>query len=85
VKIQNRRHSFRQGGERLERAGGMGSGSGLKTPLLRNFLLKLIILPRQARDKHTENLREARFLIQIGDFGSHIFLNALAMHPGAFL
>ena len=41
-----------------------------KTPrLLRRFILKLIIMPRQARDKHRENTKRERrvFLQQHGD------------------
>ena len=38
--------------------------SGKKTPLLRHFILKMIVLPRQARDRYRENSKkEWRFLI----------------------
>ena len=38
-------------------------GGGKKTPFLRHFILKMIILPRQARDKHRKiRERVMRFL-----------------------
>jgi hypothetical protein len=37
-------------------------GGGKKTGFLRHLYIKCIILPRQARDKHRENSKKARFL-----------------------
>ena len=40
----------------------LSSLAGKKTPFLRHFVLKMIILPRQARDKHRGNSKkEMRF------------------------
>ena len=36
--------------------------SGKKTVFLRHLYIKIMILPRQARDKHRENSKKARFL-----------------------
>ena len=36
-----------------------------KTRLLRHFILKMIILPRQARDKHRENSKQRRVFVQV--------------------
>jgi hypothetical protein len=35
---------------------------GKKTGFLSHLYLKMMILPRQARDKHRENSKKARFL-----------------------
>ena len=40
-----------------------------KTHLLRDFVLKMIILPRQARDKHTENSKQRCGFSQAPDEG----------------
>jgi hypothetical protein len=37
-----------------------------KTPLLRHFMLKMIILPRQSRDKHRKNSKKEAFFLQGG-------------------
>ena len=36
--------------------------TGKKTGFLRHLYIKVIFLPRQARDKHRENSKKARFL-----------------------
>ena len=41
-------------------AGPLTGGEVRKTPFLRHFILKTVILPRQARDKHRENLKEKK-------------------------
>ena len=33
-----------------------------RPPFIRHFILKINILPRQARDKHRENSKKARFV-----------------------
>ena len=38
-----------------------GGGSGKKTVLLSHFYIKMLILPRHARDKHIENLKNRPF------------------------
>jgi hypothetical protein len=37
-----------------------GGLAGKKTPFLRRFILKMISLPRQARDKHRESAQKKR-------------------------
>jgi hypothetical protein len=47
---------------------GLVAEPGEKTPLLRHFILNIIILPRQALDKHTpsrEISKKRHFLIQV--------------------
>ena len=39
----------------------LAEDAGKKTRLLRHFILKFIILPRQARDKHRENSKRDAF------------------------
>eukprot|EP01051_Picozoa_sp_SAG22_P029890 SAG22_NODE_11306_length_491_cov_0.788265_1_plen_69_part_01 len=39
-----------------------GAESGKKTVLLSHLYIKMLILPRQARDKHRENSKIDRFL-----------------------
>ena len=39
---------------------GQVRGPGMKTPLLRHFVVKLIVLLRQARDKQRENTQKTR-------------------------
>eukprot|EP01046_Picozoa_sp_COSAG06_P017324 COSAG06_NODE_1172_length_10425_cov_7.741042_7_plen_93_part_00 len=41
--------------------------AGEKTALFQPFVYKMIILPRQARDKHRENSKKGRFLAEIKD------------------
>jgi hypothetical protein len=38
------------------------TGSGKQTGFLSHLYIKVNILPRQARDKHRENSKKARFL-----------------------
>ena len=40
---------------------------GKKTALFEPYLYKMIILPRQARDRHRENSKKAHFLLLEGD------------------
>eukprot|EP01046_Picozoa_sp_COSAG06_P034884 COSAG06_NODE_3695_length_4999_cov_8.221837_7_plen_50_part_00 len=40
---------------------GSAGADGKETPFLRRFYIKLIILPRQARDKHKENSKKMAF------------------------
>jgi hypothetical protein len=41
-------------------------GLGAKTRLLRHFILQMIILPRQARDKHKGKLKKRCTILQTG-------------------
>jgi hypothetical protein len=43
-----------------------GASAGKKTHLLRHFILNMIILPRQARDKHRENSEQGCVVLQTG-------------------
>jgi hypothetical protein len=45
---------------------GEGFLSGKKTGFLSHLYIKMMILPRQARDKHSENSKQARFLEDMG-------------------
>ena len=42
-----------------------GNNIGKETPLLRRFEWKLIVLPRQARDKHRENATKTTVFSQV--------------------
>ena len=37
----------------------------IKTPFLSNFYIKMIILPRQARDKHSESIQKSAVFLQV--------------------
>jgi hypothetical protein len=59
-------HSLRGEADFFE--GNRGGGpiyprSGKETPFLRHFILKIDILPRQARDKHRENSKKNGVLL----------------------
>ena len=60
MSINNRGVPIEENGD-LE-VGGVGSHGepypGKKTPLLHHFIVQMIILPTQARDKHREKLRK---------------------------
>ena len=46
--------------------------AGENTPLLRNSILKAIILPRQARDKHRESTQKKRLFSRSVDFKAEV-------------
>eukprot|EP01046_Picozoa_sp_COSAG06_P001981 COSAG06_NODE_66_length_26393_cov_6.455161_24_plen_80_part_00 len=59
-------------------AGWASAADRLKTVLLSAFGLNVIILPRQARDKHGGHLKKQvynRFLLACSNYRDNVFLN----------
>jgi hypothetical protein len=55
-----------------------------KTHLSRHFLLKMIVLPRQARDKHRETFRKEGVLCRSGEMRALDLLGAWSLKPIAW-
>ena len=51
-----------------------GMQRGKETPLLRHFILKILILPRQTRDKHRENSK-TKSGVSLGALSPHLTYN----------
>jgi len=55
--------------------------AGEKTVFLSHLYIKMMILPRQARDKHRENSKKARLLAEVQDLSCWSPMMNLMRHP----